>query len=120
MKLNNYIWLAGFALLIASCKKQLDITPPDNIEEDVALTTVPDLEKGMIGVYANINGSYDRDIYANSLYSDEATLPLENNTGRGVIAYRWQTDPGISEVTDAWNSYAIGVDRAQQDHSSGR
>ncbi len=114
MKLNKYIWFAGLALLIASCKKQLDITPPDDIEEDVALTSVPDLEKGMIGVYASINGSYDQDIYANSLYSDEATLPTENNTGRGVIAYRWQTDPGISEVTDAWRSYAFGVDRANR------
>lgn len=114
MKLNNYIWIAGLALLTASCSKQLDITPPDDIEEGIALTTVPDLEKGMIGVYANINGAYDNDIYANALYSDEAFMPLENNTGRGVIAYRWQTDPGIGEVTAAWNAYAAGVDRANR------
>jgi hypothetical protein len=114
MKLNKYICFAAFALLSVACKKQLDITPPDDIEQDVALTNIPDLEKGMIGVYASINGSYDQDIYANSLYSDEATLPLENNTGKGVIAYRWQTDPGIAEVTDAWKNYAFGVDRTNR------
>ncbi|MDF2187137.1 RagB/SusD family nutrient uptake outer membrane protein [Paraflavitalea sp. CAU 1676] len=114
MKLKKYIWFAALAVMAASCKKQLDINPPDDIREELALTNVPDLEKAMIGVYAAINGTYDLDIYANSLYSDEAYLPLENNTGRGVIAYRWQTDPGISEVTDAWNGYAIGVDRANR------
>jgi len=114
MKLKKYIWFAALAMLAASCSKQLDITPPDDIEQDKALTNVPDLEKGMIGTYAFIGGTYQPDIYANALYSDEATLPLENNTGRGVIAYRWQTDPGISEVTDAWNAYAIGVDRANR------
>lgn len=114
MKRNKFIWMAGFVLLAASCNKQLDILPPDEITEDIALTTVPNLEKGMIGVYAAINGSYDNDIYANSLYSDEATLPKENNTGRGVIAYRWQTDPGIGEVTAAWTAYAFGVDRANR------
>lgn len=114
MKRNKFIWLAGFVLLTASCNKQLDILPTDDITEETALTTVPNLEKGMIGVYANINGSYDQEIYANSLYSDEATLPLENNTGRGVIAYRWQTDPGITEVTNAWAAYAYGVDRANR------
>lgn len=114
MMRNKYIWLAGLIALMSSCDKQLDILPPDNIAEEAALTTVPDLAKGMIGVYANINGSYDQDIYSNSLYADEATLPLENNTGRGVIPYRWQTDPGIGEVTGAWAAYAYGVDRANR------
>lgn len=114
MKLSKYIWGLALVVFATSCEKQLEITPPDNIEEDKAMTNVPDLEKAMIGAYANINGAYDNDIYANALYSDEATLPLENNTGRGVIAYRWQTDPGISEVTDAWDSYAYGVDRANR------
>ncbi|WP_276480519.1 RagB/SusD family nutrient uptake outer membrane protein [Paraflavitalea pollutisoli] len=114
MKLSKYIWGLALVVLTASCEKQLDITPPDGIEEDNAMTNVPDLEKAMIGAYAQINGSYDNDIYANALYSDEATLPLENNTGRGVIAYRWQTDPGIGEVTATWFSYAFGVDRANR------
>lgn len=114
MKLSKYIWGVALVVLAASCNKQLEITPPDNIEEDLAMTNVPDLEKAMVGAYASINGSYDNDIYANALYSDEAYLPLENNTGRGVIAYRWQTDPGIGDVTSAWFSYAFGVDRANR------
>jgi starch-binding outer membrane protein, SusD/RagB family len=114
MKLNRYIWVAGLALVGTACKKQLEIFPTDNVEENLAVTTVPNLDKAMIGAYANINGSYDAEIYATSLYSDEATLPLENNTGRGVIAYRWQTDPSTGEVTTAWGRYAYGVDRANR------
>lgn len=114
MKMKRIVWIAGLALIGVSCKKQLELLPPDNIVEETAMTTVPFLEKGMVGVYININGSYDAEIYATSLYSDEANLPTENNTGRGVIAHRWQTDPGIGEVTAAWGRYAFGVDRANR------
>jgi hypothetical protein len=114
MKMNRLLWIAGLALVGVSCKKQLEIFPTDSVEESLALTTVPNLDKGMVGAYANINGSYDAEIYATSLYSDEATLPLENNTGRGVIAYRWQTDPGNGDVTATWGRYAFGIDRANR------
>ncbi|WP_315819959.1 hypothetical protein [Paraflavitalea speifideaquila] len=114
MKMNRILWIAGLALIGVSCKKQLELLPSDQIIEETAMTTVPFLEKGMVGVYININGSYDAEIYATSLYSDEANLPTENNTGRGVIAHRWQTDPGNGEVTAAWGRYAFGVDRANR------
>ncbi|AXY77172.1 RagB/SusD family nutrient uptake outer membrane protein [Paraflavitalea soli] len=114
MKMKRIAWIAGLALIGVSCKKQLEILPSDSIVEETAMTTVPFLEKGMVGVYININGSYDAEIYATSLYSDEANLPTENNTGRGVIAHRWQTDPGVGEVTAAWGRYAFGVDRANR------
>lgn len=114
MKMKRIAWIAGIALIGVSCKKQLETLPADSIVEETAMTTVPFLEKGMVGAYININGSYDAEIYATSLYSDEANLPTENNTGRGVIAYRWQTDPGIGEVIAAWGRYAFGVDRANR------
>lgn len=114
MSIKKLIWVAGLAMIGIACKKQLEILPPDSIVDETAMTTVPFLEKGMVGVYININGSYDAEIYATSLYSDEANLPTENNTGRGVMAHRWQTDPNIGEVTTAWNRYAFGVDRANR------
>ena len=114
MSIKKLLWIAGLAVIGVSCKKQLEILPPDQIPEETAMTTVPFLEKGMIGVYININGSYDAEIYATSLYSDEANLPTENNTGRGVIAHRWQTDPGVGDVTAPWTRYAFGVDRANR------
>lgn len=112
----KYIFYVGSALTVfTSCGKKLDLTPPDSIIEQGALKDIPSLERGMTGVYASFNGGrYDADIYSSALYSDEATLPTENNTGRGVIAYRWQTDPGTSEVTAAFVNYYYSIDRANR------
>ena len=104
-----------FAVMMASCEKPLDLTPPDNIVEDVAFTSVNSLERGLNGVYAQFNnGVYDGDIYATALYSDEATLPTENNTGRGVLEYRWQITPSSGAVTTMWSGYYYAIDRANR------
>jgi hypothetical protein len=114
-KINSIAaFLILFAISIGSCGKQLDLLPIDEVVEESALTNVPNLERGMIGVYAAFNGTYGNDIYASALYSDESWLPSENNTGRGVIAFRWQTDPGTGEVTQAWNAYYLAIDRANR------
>ncbi len=111
---NHFIkGLLGLVLL-ASCTKSLDVTPRDIINDENAFKTVANLESGIIGTYATFNGSYDNDIYASALYSDEATLPTENNTGRGVIAYRWQGDANTGEITGAWAAYYFGIDRANR------
>lgn len=102
------------ATYLISCDKQLDLSPTDVVTEENAFLNVASLERGILGAYANFNGSYDNDIYASALYSDEATLPIENNTGRGVMAYRWQTDPGNDDVTATWAAYYFGIDRANR------
>lgn len=104
-------------LIIAnsSCKKSLDLTAPDLITEEKAFTDVSSLERGIVGVYAQFNAStFDNEVYANALYSDEAVLPTENTTGRGVITYRWQTDPGNAEATNAWAAHYFAIDRANR------
>lgn len=100
--------------LFSACKKQLDILPPDQVSAPLAFSNVASLEKAMIGVYAQLNGSFDNEIYASALYSDEANLHVENNTGRGVITYRWQVDAGSGDITAAWASYYFVIDRANR------
>jgi hypothetical protein len=115
MNLKRILWgVIPAMLLLASCAKKLDLLPNDVVVEDRAFPNVAALERGIIGVYATYNGSYDDEIFATALYSDEAILPTENNTGRGVGTYRWQTDPGNSDVTNAWFSYYFGIDRANR------
>lgn len=115
-KIINYIFLISILVIVnASCKKSLDLTAPDLITEDKAFADVASLERGIVGVYAQFNsGSFDNQVYANALYSDEATLPTENSTGRGVIAFRWQTDPGNGDVTNAWAALYFCIDRANR------
>jgi len=115
--MKNYklkIMTVAGLIFATSCSKQLDLLPIDSVVAEGTLVNVPNLERGIVGVYASFNGTYGNDIYATSLYSDEAFLPGENNTGRGVIAFRWQTDPGIGEVTAAWGAYYLAIDRANR------
>ncbi len=113
--LKYYIILAiSGVTLVTSCGKKLDLLPLNTIEENFAFPDVPSLERGILGVHNAFNGTYDDQIYAATLYADEATLPAENNTGRGVITFRWQVDPGNADVTDAWYGYYAGIDRANR------
>ncbi len=114
MKLTNYITYTLFACVFFSCKKQLDLTPPDQIIEGAVLKDIPGVEKALTGVYAQLNGAFDNEIYASVLYSDEANLHIENNTGRGVNTYRWQVDATNGDVGAAWAAYYFTIDRANR------
>lgn len=113
--MNKRIFGALLAVaVVTSCNKPLDLKPSDVIIDEYAFRDVASLESGIVGAYATFNGSYDNDIYASALYSDEATLPTENTTGRGVIAYRWQGGASTAEITDAWAAYYFGIDRVNR------
>ncbi|MFD2919907.1 RagB/SusD family nutrient uptake outer membrane protein [Terrimonas rubra] len=114
MSLRKYIFLFLFTPVLFACKKQLDLVPPDQVPESAVFKSVPDVEKALIGVYAQLNGAFDNEIYASVLYSDEANLHIENNTGRGVNTYRWQVDATSGDVTAAWAAYYFTIDRANR------
>lgn len=106
-----YIGLAA-AVFTTGCLKDLDLNPSDSVAVPAAFNTVADLNTGVLGVYAGFSAANGQ--YATSLVSDEAVLPTENNTGRGVITYRWQYDAGSAEPAAAWaNNYDV-IDRANR------
>ncbi len=118
-KIFSFLLLAG--VTITSCSKSLDLKPIDQVEEENALADVPSLERGLLGAYQTFNqrttgdyGAYGYEIWANALYSDEATMPTENNTGRGAVAYRWQVDPSNADITNTWAGYYFGINRANR------
>ncbi|MGX5818696.1 RagB/SusD family nutrient uptake outer membrane protein [Chitinophaga lutea] len=106
-----YILLAA-AVLGTGCLKDLDVTPQDRIPQEGAFKNVTDLNTGVLGVYGGISAMNTQ--YLTSLISDEAMMPEENNTGRGVITYRWQFDPGNAEPANAWTNYYDVIDRANR------
>ena len=119
LKYFNFLLLAG--IVFASCSKSLDLTPPDQVAADEAFLNAASLERGLIGAYQTFNqrttsdyGAYGYQIYSNALYSDEAMLHNENNTGRGVMSYRWQVDPSTADITNTWAGYYFGIDRANR------
>lgn len=102
----------SFAVLTTGCLADLDLKPTDVVDQNVAFKSVSDLNTGVVGVYAGF--SFANTQYATSLITDEATMPTENNTGRGVITYRWQYDAGSAEPGAAWTNYYNVIDRANR------
>ena len=119
LKYLNFLLLAG--VILSSCSKSLELTPPDQVAADDAFLDAASLERGLLGAYQTFNqrttgdyGAYGYQIWANALYSDEAMLHNENNTGRGVMPFRWQVDPSTADITNTWAGYYFGIDRANR------
>src|SRR3712207_6755089 len=83
----------AFAVAVSSCNKQLDLAPTDAIDFPKAFTSVNDLEKGLLGVYAmNSRADYDGyngQILIASILSDETKISSENR-GQGQFTFKWQ------------------------------
>lgn len=106
-----YIGLAA-AVFTTGCLKDLDLSPTDVVPATQTFNTVADLTTGVFGVYAGFSAANAQ--YATSLLTDEALMPSENNTGRGVITYRWQYDPSSAEPGAAWGNYYDVIDRSNR------
>lgn len=98
-------------LVVSSCSKQLDLQPSDTIDDSKAFQTVADLNGGLLGAYASLNGTTITNV---SLTSDECTLPGENSTGRGVATYRWQYDGSSGTITAGWGYGYVTIDRVNR------
>ncbi len=52
--IKNILFISILLLVITSCKKPLDLSPVDSIEQDQALLTSKDVEVALIGAYADL------------------------------------------------------------------
>ena len=102
--------LMAASCCFVACKKQIDLTPTDNIDPTKAFRTVDDLKQGLIGAYAGL--SYYSSIYYTSLVTDECMLPSENSTGSGFATHRWSYDGATT--FDAWPDNYVAIDRANR------
>ncbi|ASZ12760.1 RagB/SusD family nutrient uptake outer membrane protein [Chitinophaga pendula] len=113
LNINKLLYTSlAFSVLATGCLADLDLKPTDSVDQATSIKTVSDLNTGVVGVYAGFAAANTQ--YATSLLTDEATMPLENNTGRGVIVYRWQYDAGGGETAPAWANYYDVIDRGNR------
>ena len=113
MKKKYILCLLFLAIVASSCQKALDLKPTDSILEEVAITTVSDLEQATLGAYAAL--AQENILYVNTLMSDESRLSNEN-TGQGQFAYKWQhsSDIGGDDLTAHWTTSYRVIDRANK------
>ena len=117
--MNNKIIKAIFFTCISvgllSCQKYLDKIPIDSVPEDAVFTSMVGLQNAIIGAYAGVSPAVEDEIYQTALVTDEATLPTENNTGRGVIVYRWQYDAGTGgEASVSFRDFYFALNRVNK------
>ncbi len=98
-------------IVAASCLGDLDVKPTDIKDQTVAFTSVSDLNAGVLGVYAGLNG---QSIKISSLVSDENMTPVENTSNAGGLVMRWTHDPTTPDVLPAWQSNYQVIDRANR------
>jgi len=96
------------ALVLGSCKKQLDLLPTDSIDNSKAFTSVTDLEQGLLGVYSANNQTNKE--YIASILADETRISDENR-GQGQFEFKWQYSSSTGGVTAAYRQYYTMIDR---------
>lgn len=98
------------ALLFASCSKQLDKKPVDQIDASTVFSNVNDLNQGVLGVYASWREEYV--VRIASVVSDECRIGLNNSgvslTDAGQNLFRWAFAASASEIAEPWtNGYEV-------------
>lgn len=103
--------LLMLSMVFTSCDDAYNIAPDDEILESNAITSVADLEKAILGVYATISGS--NIVSYSSRFTDDLRLPADNR-GQGVQVHTWNIIPDNGAVTGIWsNMYAV-INRANR------
>jgi len=101
--------------VLSSCKKYLDEKPIDTVPEVSVFESMVGLQNAIIGAYAGVSPAVEEEIYQTALVTDEAMLPTENNTGRGVIVYRWQYDAGTGgEASVSFRDFYFALNRVNK------
>jgi hypothetical protein len=116
MNRKNIFKLVAFMsmsiIVLQSCQKYLEREPIDSVPEVSIFTSMVGLQNAITGAYAGVSPAVEDEIYQTALVTDEATLPTENNTGRGVIVYRWQYDAGTGgEASVSFRDYYFALNR---------
>jgi len=103
---QKYTLIFSLLILTASCTK-LDLVPTDSISPDKAFRNISDINLGLLGGYALVDGS-TMNVVAS--VSDEATYPTENTVGNND-AFRWIYTAANGSVTSNYVSYYMAIDR---------
>ena len=112
MKILRYIILNLSLIVIISCDNQLEITPQDVLDADIALTSLDDLEATLIGAYTVLrrDGLYSESMfYLPDLMADNLRLG-DSNGGQSDVQANWQYS--ASDDIDVWEDAYTLIFRA--------
>ncbi|WP_430817245.1 RagB/SusD family nutrient uptake outer membrane protein [Carboxylicivirga sp. RSCT41] len=107
----KYIWSALVAMNFMACDSYLDLNPKDSIVDEDAFQSIEDVQDGMIGVYASLNGHTI--VAVSSRASDDVRLS-EQNRGQGIAIHNWEFTANVGEFYSMWRDMYHTIDRANR------
>lgn len=107
---RNIFMLSAF-VAITSCNDAIDVFQPAIIEEADVFSNVDDLQRGLRGVYIQMD--HTQDIFFNANYTDEVTRGLTNG-GQGLNGFNFIMAGNLQESNVFWQKYYSVNMRAQR------
>ncbi|MEO9872622.1 RagB/SusD family nutrient uptake outer membrane protein [Ekhidna sp.] len=103
MKIYKYIYVVLLSFLVLSCDKNLDIVPQDVLDAEIAITSIEDVEKVLLGAYATLrrDGLYQESMFfLPDLLADNLRIG-QTNGGSFRTEANWQYSSG--DDIDVWD-----------------
>lgn len=117
---KKYIYLILSAVLItavtSSCKKFVEKDPYNQIDEDLAITTLLQAKYALTGVYDGLQGTayYGRNYFVmGDAPTDNIIIP-SNNSGRFLSEAQWTMTATNADLADLWNGVYGYINRANK------
>lgn len=108
----------GFASMLGSCKKQVDLSPTDVVPIERVFQDLNDINLGINGVYGS--WSARRSVYISTVISDEVRQGTgAEYRGVGAILFRWEHTTDAQDWRDGetggvWTNMYTVIDRANR------
>ncbi|UAY53793.1 RagB/SusD family nutrient uptake outer membrane protein [Arachidicoccus terrestris] len=104
---KKLLFFGVMILMMASCKKELNVPPSDLLGSEGFYQTPAQCEQGIIGIYGNLrNLSSDEYLYMSEARSDNAWVtPISNGLREYVEIATFRAGNDISTFNNIWNEW---------------
>jgi hypothetical protein len=111
MRKINYIFagLSGLALLAAGCSKQLDQTPPSQIETSLFYSNTNDFTQAVTGAYNQLRNYPDQLMWLEEMRSDNINATSDGNRDWQGIKNMSPNLTSVNFVQTAWDNNFFGI-----------
>ncbi|WP_158797941.1 RagB/SusD family nutrient uptake outer membrane protein [Pedobacter sp. L105] len=109
MKTYKYLLILPLAILLGSCKKQLDQTPVSSIATQNFYTNNSDFVQGLNGAYSTLSAYPSQQMFLGEMRSDDINATSDGNRDWDGINNFSPNITTVAFVTSAWQSNFNGI-----------
>ncbi|MFD2287625.1 RagB/SusD family nutrient uptake outer membrane protein [Pedobacter petrophilus] len=109
MKIETYLTLFSFLLILVSCEKQLDQTPESSLATDNFFTNNNDFLQAVNGVYSQLNNYPSQALWLSEMRSDNINATSDGNRDWDGINNFTPNITTTGFITTAWRANFNGI-----------